>query len=91
MEKERRIRTLVLQEGACKALLVPFAIGDIGAVIAAAVHVLNWEATKGVREWNTGAWSMVGLSMSLALFRWAWFVGLGRWCSSNSVGKSNQQ
>ena len=91
VEKERRIRTLVLQEGACKALLVPFAIGDVGAVIAVAVHALNWEATKDVREWNTGALSMVGLSMSLALFRWAWFVGLGRWCSSSSVGKSNQQ
>jgi len=84
MEKDRMIRALVLQEGACKALLVPFAIGDVGAVIAVTLHALGWGATEDVREWNIGAWSMVGLSMSLALSRWAWFVGLGRWCSSTS-------
>jgi hypothetical protein len=89
VENERMIRALVLQEGACKALLVPFAIGDVGAVIAVAFHALGWEATKNVGEWNTGVWSMVGLSVSLALAlsRWAWFVGLGRWCSSSALGK----
>lgn len=86
VEKECIMRALMLQEGACKALLVPFAIGDVGAVIAVAVHALSWEATNHVREWNVGAWSTVGLSISLALSRWAWFLGLGRWCSS-SVGK----
>jgi len=86
MEKERVIRALMLQEGTCKALLVPFAIGDIGAVIAVVVHALGWEATKDLREWNVSVWSVVALTMSLALSRWAWFVGLGRWCSSSSVG-----
>jgi hypothetical protein len=52
VEKERTIRALMLQEGTCKALLVPFAIGDVGAVIAVAVHALGWEATEDVREWN---------------------------------------
>lgn len=86
VEKECMIRALMLQEGACKALLVPFMIGDVGAVIAFAVHALSWEATKDVREWNAGVWSTIGLSILLALSRWAWFVGYGRWCSS-PVGK----
>src|SRR5258706_7696328 len=81
-EKECIIRAFQLQEGACKALLVPFAIGDVGAVIAVAVHALSWEATNHVREWNAGVWSTIGLSISLALSRWAWFVGLGRWSST---------
>ena len=86
VEKECMSRALMLQEGACKALLVPFVIGNVGAVIAVAIHALSWEATKDGQEWNTGVWSTIGLSILLALSRWAWFVGLGRWCSS-SVGK----
>lgn len=86
VEKEGMVKALMLQEGVCKALLVPFMIGDVGTVITVAVHALSWEATEDVREWNAGVWSTLGLSIALALSRWAWFVGLGRWCSS-SVGK----
>ena len=83
-KQERRRRVLVLQEGTCQALLMPFAIGDIGAV-AVIFYALGWETMQNVREWNVGVWSMVGLSTSLALSRWAWFVGFGRWCSSRST------
>lgn len=85
MRKERMRRTLMLQEGACKALLMPFAIGDVGA-IAVTLYALGWKSTRNVQEWNVGVWSVIGLGMSLALPRWAWFAGLGRWCSSSSVG-----
>jgi len=84
MEKERMRRLLILQEGTCKALLIPFAVGDIGAV-AVNFYALGWGTIQNVRDWNVGVWSMVGLSTSLALSRWAWFVGLGRWCSSSSI------
>jgi len=86
MQSERTRRVLILQEGTCKALLIPFAIGDI-ATIAVILYALGWETVQNVRGWNVGVWSVVGLSMLLALSRWAWFVGLGRWCSSSSVGK----
>jgi hypothetical protein len=86
MKKECMRRSLILQEGACKALLVPFAIGDVGA-IAVTFYALGWEATEDAQEWSVGVWSVVGLGISLALPRWAWFAGLGRWCSSSEVGE----
>lgn len=88
--KECGRRVLILQEGTCKALLMPFAIGDIGA-IAVIFYALGWGTIQNVQEWNVGVWSMVGLSTSLALSRWAWFVGFGRWCSSRSIGSKRAE
>jgi hypothetical protein len=84
MRKDHMKRVLTLQEGACKALLMALAIGDVGA-IAVPFYALGWETMKNVREWSIIMWCLVGLSVSFALPRWAWFVGLGRWSSSSSV------